>query len=95
MREYARDDQFVTTCIAYTRPAVDDEAVTLALDVTAANPYYGMQDHLDASLDIPPFQPWATTGVWGLMLQADRAFSSKQGRFLVTETNAQAIAGPS
>ena len=95
VREYARDDQFVTTCIAYTRPAVDDEAVTLALDVTAANPYYGMQDHLDATLDIPPFQTWATTGVWGLMLQADRAFSSKQGRFLVTETNAQAISGPS
>ena len=95
VREYPRDDQFVTTCIAYTRPAVDDEAVTLALDVTAANPYYGMQDHLDATLDIPPVQTWATTGVWGLMLQADRAFSSKQGRFLVTETNAQAISGPS
>ena len=52
-----RDDQFVTTCIAYTRPAVDDEAVTLALDVTAANPYYGMQDHLDATPTFRRFNP--------------------------------------
>jgi beta-galactosidase len=95
VREYARPEQFVTTCIAYPRPALDDEKLTLALDVTAANPYYGMQDRLDATKDIPPFQPWTSTGVWGLLRQADRAYSSKQARYLVTETNAQAIAGPS
>ena len=43
-REYARDDQFVTTCIAYERPTVDDANLTRALDVTAGNPYYAMQD---------------------------------------------------
>ena len=45
-REYARDDQFVTTCIAYERPTVDDANLTRALDVTAGNPYYAMQDAL-------------------------------------------------
>ena len=28
VREYARPDQFVTTCISYERPAVDDDALT-------------------------------------------------------------------
>ena len=46
VREYARDDQFVTTCIAYERPTVDDANLTRALDVTAGNPYYAMQDAL-------------------------------------------------
>ena len=46
VREYARDDQFVTTCIAYERPTVDDVGLTRALDVTAGNPYYAMQDAL-------------------------------------------------
>jgi beta-galactosidase len=40
VREYARDDQFVTTCIAYERPTVDDANLTAALDITAGNPYY-------------------------------------------------------
>ena len=40
------DDQFVTTCISYERPAVDDADLTRALDVTAGNPYYAMQDAL-------------------------------------------------
>ena len=46
VREYARDDQFVTTCIAYERPGVDDANLTRDLDVTAGNPYYAMQDAL-------------------------------------------------
>ena len=46
VREYARDDQFVTTCISYDRPTVDDANLTRALDVTAGNPYYAMQDAL-------------------------------------------------
>ena len=46
VREYARDDQFVTTCIAYDRPTVDDANLTRDLDVTAGNPYYAMQDAL-------------------------------------------------
>ena len=34
----------MTTCIAYDRPGVEDPELTAALDVTAGNPYYAMQD---------------------------------------------------
>ncbi len=91
VREYASEGQFVTTCIAYPRPAQADEKLTEALDVTAGNPYYAMQDHLDATKDLEPVTPWTTSGVAGLFRQADRLFSSKQSRFLVTETDAQSI----
>jgi beta-galactosidase len=93
VRSLASQDQFVTTCIAYPRPALDDEALADGLDVTAGNPYYAMQDHLDISLDLPAVTPWTTSGVAGLLRQADRMFSSKQSRFLVTETDAQSIGG--
>ena len=96
VREYARADQFVTTCIAYERPAVDDADLTRALDVTAGNPYYAMQDAL-AVPDARPAAPqgWTTSGAWSLFASADRMFASKQAPFLVTETNAGAIGGPS
>ncbi|MCJ1674611.1 MULTISPECIES: beta-galactosidase [unclassified Rathayibacter] len=93
VREYSSPEQFVTTCIAYARPGVDDREVVRALDVTAGNPYYSMQDHLDAGQVLEPDVPWFTTGVPGLLGQADRFYSSRQERFLVTETNAQAIGG--
>jgi len=91
VREYRHDGQFVTTCLQYPRPALDDELLSRNLDIIAGNPYYGMQDHLDASLDRPQLSHWTTTGVAGLFRQADRMFASKQGRYLVTETNAQSI----
>ena len=91
VRELARPDQFVTTCLAYARPAVDDVAIMAGLDVTAANLYYGMQDHLTLGLDLPRVAPWTVTGVSGLLLGADRAYASRQERFLVTETNASGI----
>jgi beta-galactosidase len=93
VREYASPTQFVTTCIQYPHPALHDAELVEGLDVTAANPYYGMQDHLDPEFELPPMEPWIATGVWGLFRQADRAFSSAQARYLVTETNGQAIAG--
>ncbi|WP_231916189.1 beta-galactosidase [Microbacterium karelineae] len=93
VREYASAEQFVTTCIAYPRPAVDDESLVEALDVTAGNPYYAMQDHLDANREPDPVTHWTTSGVAGLLRQADRLFSSNQRRFLVTETDAQSIGG--
>ena len=93
VRQYSTDDHFVTTCIAYSRPALDDESLMKALDITAGNPYYGMQDHLSLGHDTPLPTPWASTGVPGLFRQADRLFSSKQSRFLVTETNAWSIGG--
>jgi beta-galactosidase len=91
VREYSRPDQFVTTCLQYGRPALDDERVNHALDITAGNPYYGMQDRLDAALELSPLSDWTTSGVPALFRQADRMYSSKQARYLVTETNAQSI----
>jgi beta-galactosidase len=91
VREYSSDHQFVTTCIAYSRPSLDDTQLAANLDITAANPYYGMQEHLSAAADIRPLTDWSSSGVWGLFGQADRAWSTKQSRFLITETNAQSI----
>ena len=94
VREHARPDQFVTTCIAYDRPGVDDVGLTRALDVTAGNPYYGMQDDLAHPSGPERLQGWATSGAWTLFASADRMYASKQARFLVTETNAGGIGGP-
>ncbi|WP_158861702.1 beta-galactosidase [Leifsonia sp. AG29] len=94
VREYAREDQFVTTCISYSRPQISDDQLAASLDVTAGNPYYLMQDGLSADVDLPRRADWWHTGPWALFQWADRAFSSRQERFLVTETNAQSIGGP-
>ncbi|MAM53931.1 MAG: beta-galactosidase [Microbacterium sp.] len=93
VREYSQPGQFVTTCIAYPRPALNDEQLSRNLDVTSGNPYYAMQDHLDASQELEPVTPWTTSGVSNLFRQADRVYSSKQARFLITETDAQSIGG--
>jgi beta-galactosidase len=91
VREYARPDQFVTTCVDYARPAVDDKAVAAGLDVVSANVYYAARDGLAAttegSLDWPP------SGTWSLYYNADRAWSTKQAPYLVSETNATSV-GP-
>ena len=93
VREFARPEQFVTTCISYTRPAVEDDELTDALDVATGNPYYDMQDGLalpDTHGDHVE-QKWKTSGVWALYQTADWMFSSRQAPFLVTETNASSI----
>ncbi|GAA2095280.1 beta-galactosidase [Microlunatus panaciterrae] len=95
VREYAREDQFVTTCIAYDRATVDDSNLTRALDVTAGNPYYAMQDALAVPYTESKPQGWTTAGAWTLFQSGDRMFSSKQAPYLITETNAGAIGGPS
>ncbi|GAA3388978.1 beta-galactosidase [Cryptosporangium minutisporangium] len=91
VREYATAEQFVTTCIAYDRPAFDDDRLTDALDISAANAYYVMQDGLSVPDERTPTQTWTTDGTWALYLSADRMYSSKQAPFLVTETNASHI----
>ncbi len=95
VREYARADQFVTTCISYDRPTVDDANLTAALDVTAGNPYYAMQDALAVPSTSVSTQGWTTSGAWSLFFSADRMYASKQTPFLITETNAGAIGGSS
>jgi beta-galactosidase len=94
VREYARAEQFVTTCISYNRPAVEDDRLTDALDVTAGNPYYVMQDGLALPDQNTGPQSWSTNGTWALYQSADRMFSSRQEPFLVTETNASSIGMP-
>jgi beta-galactosidase len=91
VREYAGPEQFVTTCIAYDRPAFDDSDLSASLDVTSANAYYRMQDGLALPDRRESTQTWTTDGTWGLYLSADRMYSSKQAPFLVTETNASSI----
>lgn len=92
-REYLRDDQFVTTCIAYSRPAAADDALASAIDVTAANIYYAMGDGLARS-ETPGPTDWASAGADSLFFAGDRAWSSRQQPFLVTETDATSIGGP-
>jgi beta-galactosidase len=94
VREYARPEQFVTTCISYTRPAVEDDELTDALDVTAGNPYYDMQDSLTLPDEREVRQQWRTNGVWSLYQSADWMFSSRQAPFLITETDAQSVGAP-
>jgi beta-galactosidase len=91
VREYAPPGSWVTTCIAYDRPAFDDVQLGAELDVIAGNAYYVMQDGLTVPdrRDVP--QTWRTDGTWALYLSADRMYSSKQEPFLVTETNAASI----
>lgn len=87
VREYSSPAQFVTTCLSYSRPTLDDPKLMATMDVTAGNPYYRMQDGLDLAKDLPAMQPWTTARVDGLYRAADRMYSSRQERFLVTETN--------
>lgn len=91
VREYARDDQFVTTCIAYDRETADELRLAQHLDVTAGNPYYRMQEGLELPDRDDPPQFWTSSGVWALINSADRMYGTQQKPFLVTETNAQAI----
>ncbi|MFZ1410358.1 MAG: beta-galactosidase [Micropruina sp.] len=91
VREYTSPHQFVTTCVAFDRPAMHEQQLNTQLDVAAVNPYYGMQDHLDLGQELARPDEWVRTGVAGLLELADRGFGIAQERFLVTETNAQAI----
>ncbi|MFF0693467.1 beta-galactosidase [Streptomyces tendae] len=94
VRESARADQYVTTCLAVTRPAVDEEAVTRTLDVAAGNVYYAAQD--EPALPDPGRRHeggWFGQGVWQLYQAADRLWGARQEPFLVTETNAASIGG--
>jgi beta-galactosidase len=83
VRAYARTDQFVSTCIAYDRPAVADDDLTRGLDVATGNPYYAMQDRraLPASAQQDRGQHWASQEPWTFYRVADRMYSSRQEPF--------------
>lgn len=97
VREYARPHQFITTCISYDRPALEDDALGAVLDIASGNPYYRMQHHLALpdTADPDVEQSWYTTGTWALYRTADRMWSTRQAPFLVTETGASSIWGSS
>ncbi|MEU6375846.1 beta-galactosidase [Streptomyces sp. NPDC046909] len=93
VREFSRPEQFVTTCVSYPRPGVEDHELNESLDIAAGNPYYGMQD----ALLLPGERgrvPGRATGAWAVSQIGDRMYSSRQAPFLVTETNAGSIGGP-
>lgn len=77
VRERARPGQFIThDFIGGLHHAIDPWAISRDLDVAAANVYYPTQERMNAR------------AIW---FAADAARSFKRDRFLVTETNAQAI----
>jgi beta-galactosidase len=96
VRELARSDQFVTTCMALSRPAFDPADLNRALDIAAVNPYYPMQDALtmptapsEAALSRPRWS--RLSGASAIYLQADLTRAARDEPFLVTETNAISI----
>ena len=77
VNEYKRPEQFVTHDFAAPpRPEVSEADVARALDIVAANPYYGTQDDFDGE----------TSSFVG-----DYSRSLKRTNYLITETNAEAI----
>jgi beta-galactosidase len=98
VRELARPGQFITTCMALSRPAFDPADLNRALDIAAVNPYYPMQDALtmpaappEAALSRPSWSRQSGTS-W-IYLQADLTRAVRDEPFLVTETNAISIGG--
>jgi beta-galactosidase len=96
VRELAHADQFVTTCMALSRPAFDPVDLNRALDIAAVNPYYPMQDALtmpaappEAALSRPRWS--RLSGASAIYLQADLTRAARDEPFLVTETNAISI----
>lgn len=92
VRELVADDAFLTTCIAYGRPAMDDVAVGARLDIASGNAYYLAQDALDLAREGAGGQ-WYADDVPQFVLMADRMRATRQAPFLVTETGAASI-GP-
>ncbi|WP_328519142.1 beta-galactosidase [Kribbella sp. NBC_00359] len=94
VRELRRPEQFVTTCLAYDRPAVADVPLTSRLDVAAGNIYVDVQDGLERPARPPRLDVgWIGRSVAELYLAADRVYGSRGEPFLVTETNATSIGG--
>ncbi len=77
VREYKRPEQFVThNFVGGIRTNIDEPEIARHLDVTAVNPYHGVQDELDGM---------------AISLSGDLCRSLKQQNYLITETNAQTI----
>ncbi len=85
---------FVTTCISYEQPGIEDVDLSARLDVASGNAYYEMESSLehpnDSTMSAGPMG-WVVRGPWAVSQLADLMYSSRQAPFLVTETNAGSI----
>ncbi len=94
VREVTGGRAFVTTCISYEQPGIEDAELSRGLDVASGNAYYEMQDSLFHPNALPRStgpMGWVVRGPWAVTQLADLMYSSKQAPFLVTETNAGSI----
>jgi len=94
VREVTGGRGFVTTCISYDQPGIEDVDLSEALDVASGNAYYEMAGSLAHPSDLPRSSGpmgWVVRGPWAVVQLADLMYSSKQAPFLVTETNAGSI----
>ncbi len=94
VREITGGRGYVTTCISYEQPGVEDAELSRALDVASGNAYYEMQDSLAHPNTLPRSagpMGWVVRGPWAVTQLADLMYSSKRAPFLVTETNAGSI----
>jgi beta-galactosidase len=94
VRELTGGRGFVTTCISYDQPGIEDAELSRKLDVASGNAYYEMQDSLAHPSTLPRSSGpmgWVVRGPWAVAQLADLMYSSKQAPFLVTETNAGSV----
>jgi beta-galactosidase len=94
VREVTGGRGFVTTCISYEQPGIEDAELSRALDVASGNAYHEMQDSLAHPNALPRCSGpmgWVVRGPWAVTQLADLMYSSKPAPFLVTETNAGSI----
>ena len=78
-------DPFVTTCISYDQPGIEDVDLSARLDVASGNAYYEMQDSLAHPNTLPRStgpMGWVVRGPWAVTQLADLMWSSKQAPFL-------------
>ena len=74
MREYKRDDQFITQCFMTAVEEVDQVASSELMDVMGVNIYHDQQDKLTGQ---------------EIAFGGDYFRSVKNNNYLITETNAQ------
>ena len=94
VREVTGGRGFVTTCISYEQPGVEDVELSRSLDVASGNAYYEMQDSLAHPNTAPRTtgpMGWVVRGPWAVNQLADVMYSSKAAPFYITETNAGSI----
>ncbi|WP_323743425.1 beta-galactosidase [Agreia pratensis] len=91
VRQIADPAHFVTTCISYDQLGVEDVDLSAELDIASGNAYYEMESSLAHPSTDERSTGWIVKGTWALFHLADLMYSSKQARFLVTETNASSI----